>query len=208
MEVYVTKDRDIDYHSDLSTVVSLDIMDQEAVTKLLNEIKPDWIFYLAGHSSVGESWLNPTHTIEVNIKGTLNVLQTAKDLDYKPRILLVGTGDEYGQIDSDELPIDEESNTRPGNVFAATKTFQSKLANIYRDAYNLEIMSVRTFNYIGPGQSPDFAIANFCNQVVAIEQGKQEPIIKVGNLTAKRDFTDIRDVVKAYVLLIQNGKAG
>ncbi len=208
MEVLITKSKDTNYASELSNVINFDILNQGEVINVLAEFKPDWIFQLAGQSSVGQSWENPSQTVDINIKGTLNVLEAIKDLDYKPRVLLVGTGDEYGQIEQSNLSINEESNTRPGNVFAATKAFQSKLANIYCDAYGLEIMSARTFNYIGPGQESVFAIANFCQQIVDIEKGVQDPIIKVGNLTARRDFTDIRDIVKAYVLLIQNGHAG
>ncbi len=187
---------------------NLDILDKQAISDVLQTIKPDYIFHLAAQSSVALSWKNPSLTIDVNIKGSVNVLEAIRELDYKPRVLLIGSGEEYGRIHSDETPITEGNSTRPGNIYAATKACQNMLGKIYADAYHMDIIMVRAFNHIGPKQSPAFVVADFCKQVAEIEKGIKEPIIKVGNLSAKRDFTDVRDVVKAYSLLIQKGTAG
>lgn len=206
-------------------VYDLDIMDRDAIVTLLDNLRPDYIFHLAAQSSVASSWRNPGLTIDVNIKGSVNVLDAVRmvrDADaaecdqvhpepwhvYHPRILLIGSGEEYGHILPGETPIRETNLLRPGNIYAATKACQNMLGAIYAQAYQLDIMMVRAFNHIGPNQAPMFVVADFCKQVADIEAGHQEPVIRVGNLSAKRDFTDVRDVVRAYALLIQKGKPG
>jgi GDP-4-dehydro-6-deoxy-D-mannose reductase len=189
-------------------VLDVDIIDGTSVQKLFKAVQPDCIFHLAAQSSVALSWKNPNLTIDVNIKGSVNVLESIRELSYKPRVLLIGSGEEYGRIRQEELPVDEENRIRPGNIYAATKAAQNMFGKIYSEAYGLDIMNVRAFNHIGPGQSPTFVVADFCKQVADIEKGRQEPIIRVGNLSAKRDFTDVRDVVKAYALLMEKGRSG
>ncbi|MCC8049986.1 MAG: GDP-mannose 4,6-dehydratase [Clostridiales bacterium] len=189
-------------------VYDLNILEREQVEHLLADLRPDCIFHLAAQSSVFVSWKNPGLTIDVNIKGSVNVMDAIRTLDYKPRVLLIGSGEEYGHVREGEVPITEENAVRPGNIYAATKVCQNLIGKIYTDAYQMEIMSVRAFNHIGPNQAPMFVVADFCKQVAEIEAGKQEPVIRVGNLSAKRDFTDVRDVVRAYSLLMSHGKAG
>lgn len=197
----------IEEREDIS-IFNLDILDKNAINKLLEYVRPDYIFHLAAQSSVSLSWKNPSLTIDVNIKGSVNVLDAIRELDYKPRVLLIGSGEEYGHILPDETPIAETNPTRPGNIYAATKACQNMIGKIYADAYQMDVIMVRAFNHIGPKQSPMFVVADFCKQVAEIEKGLREPVIKVGNLSAKRDFTDVRDVVRAYSLLIQKGIAG
>lgn len=194
-------------HTDISTY-NLNILDKQAISSLLEEIRPDYIFHLAAQSSVSLSWQNPQLTVDVNIKGSVNLLDAVRELDYKPRILLIGSGEEYGHILPSETPIQEDNNVRPGNIYAATKACQNMIGKIYADAYNMDIVMVRAFNHIGPRQAPIFVVSDFCKQVAEIEKGLREPIIYVGNLSAKRDFTDVRDVVRAYSLLIEKGVAG
>lgn len=189
-------------------VYNLDIMDKNAVTALLFEVRPDYIFHLAAQSSVGLAWKKPGLTVDVNIKGSLNVMDAVRELYYKPRVLLIGSGEEYGYIQPGETPITETNPIRPGNIYAATKVCQNMIGNIYSQAYDMELMMVRAFNHIGPGQAPMFVVSDFCKQVAEIEKGLREPVMKVGNLAAKRDFTDVRDVVKAYVKLVQKGIPG
>ncbi|MCL2342404.1 MAG: GDP-mannose 4,6-dehydratase, partial [Firmicutes bacterium] len=129
-------------------------------------------------------------------------------LDYKPRLLLIGSAEEYGRAEPGDRPIDEQTVPRPGNIYAATKTCQNMLGKIYADAYGLDVLMVRAFNHVGPGQPFGFVVPDFCRQIVEIEIGKREPVVKVGNLSARRDFTDVRDVVRAYSLLIERGQAG
>ena len=207
-EVTVTKTVKETLTMDNATVRNLDILDMEQIRTLLEEEKADYLFHLAAQSSVAYSWKNPTLTVDVNIKGCINLLEAIRLVDKKPRVLLIGSGEEYGHIKKDECPIIEDNVVRPGNIYAATKSCQNMLGRIYSDAYNLDIMMVRAFNHIGPNQTPMFVVADFCKQVADIEKGKQEPVINVGNLGAKRDFTDVRDVVKAYAKLVAGGKRG
>ena len=186
----------------------LDILDSTAIGKLLGKTKPNFIFHLAAQSSVPISWDKPALTIDVNIKGTVNLLEAVRNLETNPRILLIGSGEEYGYVLPEDVPIKENTPLRPGNVYAATKITQGLLGQIYARAYGLDVVIVRAFNHAGPGQSDIFVLSNFCKQVAMIEAGQVDPIIKVGNLEAKRDFTDVRDVVKAYKLLIEKGKSG
>lgn len=189
-------------------VCNLDILDKDAITELLSKEKPDYIFHLAAQSSVSVSWKNPSITIDVNIKGSVNLLDAVRELDYSPKVLLIGSGEEYGRILSEETPVSEDNRLRPGNIYAATKTCQNMIGKIYADAYDMHVVMVRAFNHTGPNQSPIFVVADFCKQVAEIEKGLQAPVLKVGNLSAKRDFTDVRDVVRAYALLIEKGVKG
>lgn len=207
-DVTVTKTEKEQVVFEHADVKNLDILVQEQVDSLLSQLRPDYIFHLAAQSSVAYSWKNPGLTVDVNIKGCVNVLESVKKLDYKPRVLLIGSGEEYGHIRDGECPISEENALRPGNIYAATKSCQNMLGRIYADAYGMEVLMVRAFNHIGPNQTPTFVVADFCKQVAEIEKGIQEPVIHVGNLSAKRDFTDVRDVVRAYALLAKRGKAG
>ncbi len=207
-EVTVTKTEKETLNMDNAKVRNLDILDIDQIINLLNEEKADYLFHLAAQSSVAYSWKNPTLTVDVNVKGCINLLEAARVAEKKPRILLIGSGEEYGHIKKDECPIIEDNVVRPGNIYAATKACQNMLGKIYSDAYDLDIMMVRAFNHIGPNQTPMFVVADFCKQVADIEKGIQEPVIYVGNLSAKRDFTDVRDVVKAYAKLVKGGKRG
>ena len=186
--VYVTKMQNENIVDKDIQVFDINILNKDEIVTLLNKIKPDYIFHLAAQSSVAVSWKNPALTIDVNIK-LVNLLDAIRELT-KPRILLIGSGEEYGHIKEEETPIKENNATRPGNIYAATKVAQNLIGKIYSDAYNMDIIMVRAFNHIGPNQSPIFVVADFCKQVAEIEKGLKEPIIKVGNLSAKRDFTD------------------
>lgn len=208
IEAYATKLPHEKLDNPKAKVFDLDIMDKDAIVSLLFEVRPDYIFHLAAQSSVGLAWKNPGLTIDVNIKGGVNVMDAIRELFYKPRVLLIGSGEEYGHIQPGETPICEGNHLRPGNIYAATKVCQNMIGSIYSKAYDMELMMVRAFNHIGPGQAPMFVVSDFCKQVAEIEKGLREPVMRVGNLAAKRDFTDVRDVVKAYVLLVQAGKAG
>lgn len=189
-------------------VHDLNILNKEEIVDLLYKVRPDYIFHLAAQSSVAVSWKNPGLTIDVNIKGSVNVMDAVRELYYKPRVLLIGSGEEYGHILPGETPISEDNHLRPGNLYAATKVCQNMIAKIYTTAYDMELVMVRAFNHIGPKQAPIFVVSDFCKQVVEIEKGLREPVMMVGNLKAMRDFTDVRDVVRAYALLVQYGKAG
>lgn len=187
---------------------NLNILNSDEIVAMLHDVKPDYIFHLAAQSSVALSWKNPALTVNININGVLNLLNAIIGLKDQPKVLIVGSGEEYGYIKEDMIPIVENASLEPGNVYAITKATQNMMATIYSRAYGINLVMTRSFNHMGPRQTPQFVVADFCNQVVKIEKGMQDPVIKVGNLEAKRDFTDVRDVVRAYILLIQYGKIG
>jgi len=189
-------------------VHGLDILDTTAVKSLLIRTDPDCVFHLAAQSSVAVSWKQPALTVDVNIKGAVNVLEAVRDMDKPPRVMLIGSGDEYGHILAEELPLVEDTALRPGNVYACTKIAQGMLGQIYTRAYGLEIIIVRAFNHLGVGQTDTFVVPGFCKQVAEIEAKGGSGTIRVGNLEAKRDFTDVRDIVKAYRLLAEKGVSG
>lgn len=189
-------------------VFDLDILNQEAVAELFESVRPDYIFHLAAQSSVAVSWRHPGLTVDVNVRGAVHVLEALRRLGGGTRMLLIGSGEEYGHVLPEEIPIREENPVKPGNIYAATKACQNMLGSIYAQAYGLEVMMVRAFNHIGPNQEPLFVAADFCRQAALIEAGKKEPVIQTGNLDVRRDFTDVRDVVRAYAMIAEYGKAG
>ncbi len=192
----------------LCTVHDLDILDAEAAAALLHDIQPDCILHLAAQSSVALSWKKPQLTADINIKGTVNLLEAARMLPEQPRILLIGSGEEYGALRPEQIPVREDTPLHPANIYAATKAAAEQFAQLYVRAYGMEIVAVRAFNHFGPGQRPDFAAADFCKQAAEIECGLREPVIRTGNLSARRDFTDVRDIVRAYALLLEKGRPG
>jgi GDP-4-dehydro-6-deoxy-D-mannose reductase len=189
-------------------IADLDITDMRQILSLLDQIKPDYIFHLAAQSSVAVAWKNPQLTIDINIKGTVNLLDAVREKVPYARMLLIGSGEEYGHVKENEIPISEDNNTRPGNIYAVTKVTQNMIGKLYADAYGMNIMSTRSFNHTGPDQKTGFVVPDFCKQVADIEAGKQSPTIKVGNIKAKRDFTDVRDVVRAYCMIMKKGISG
>lgn len=190
-------------------VCDLDITDLCAIQALLQKKRPDVIFHLAAQSSVAVSWKNPQLTVDINIRGSLNVLDAVRHMaDYHPRLLLIGSGEEYGTLPEGVCRVSEETPVHPGNPYAVTKAAQNLFGTLYAKAYGMETVMVRAFNHIGPEQTPQFVTADFCRQAAEIALGKREPVIRVGNLSAARDFTDVRDVVRAYGLLAEHGRAG
>lgn len=187
----------------------LDILDCEAVSVLLNSVRPDAVFHLAAQSSVALSWKKPQLTANINVIGTINVLEAVRTAEKEDmKLLLIGSGEEYGFIREGACPLKETEPLKPGNVYAATKACQGMLGEIYSRAYKKNIIMVRAFNHSGPGQLPIFVISDFCRQIAEIEKGLRPSEMSVGNLSAKRDFTDVRDVVRAYRLLAEKGISG
>lgn len=206
-ELYVTKLKNEIIDIEDINILDLDLLKISEIEKVLREIKPEYIYNLAAQSSVALSWKNPQLTVDINIKGIINLLESIKSIEnYFPRILLIGSSEEYGDFSNGK--IDENEKIIPKNIYAATKVFQSMISKIYVEAYKMNIIYVRPFNHIGPKQSPMFVVSDFCKQVAEIEKGKQDSIIYVGNLQAKRDFSDVRDIVNIYVEIIKKGKIG
>lgn len=190
-------------------VYDLDILSKTDTEAVLYKVRPDVIFHLAAQSSVALSWKNPQLTVNVNVTGCLNLLETLRCMDgYSPKILLIGSGEEYGHLPEGVSLVSEETPVNPGNPYAVSKAAQNMFGSLYAGAYGMRIVMVRAFNHIGAGQLPQFAAADFCRQTAEILCGKRENVIRTGNLSAKRDFTDVRDVVRAYGLLAQLGHDG
>ncbi|NIN66417.1 MAG: NAD-dependent epimerase/dehydratase family protein [Anaerolineae bacterium] len=185
-----------------------DISQPEVASDVLTKTKPDYIFHLAAQAFVPVSWRDPWQTLANNIRAQLNMLQALLESGARPRILIVGSADEYGLIAPDELPITEATPLRPYSPYAVSKIAQDMLGYQYYASHNLPIVRVRPFNHIGARQSPAFVTSDFARQIAEIEAGSHEAKLKVGNLDARRDFTDVRDMVRAYHLALEHGEAG
>jgi len=185
-----------------------DLGHYEAARELLAEVRPDLVYHLAAQAAVGRSWDDPKATLVNNVSAQANLLQAIVELGLRPRILIVGSADEYGLVQPEDLPIDEETPLRPMNPYAVSKIAQDYLGYQYHISHGLDIVRVRPFNHIGPRQGLGFVVADFCQQIAVIEAGLQEPVLRVGNLSAQRDFSDVRDVVRAYHLALTQGQSG
>lgn len=187
---------------------SSDIRNAEEITQVISRSKPDALVHLAAISSVPESFKHQYETFEINFMGTLNVLMALLSSNFKGRMLYIGSGDVYGLLRDDELPVTEERLLKPKNPYAVSKVAAEALCYQWSQTSDFQIIMARPFNHVGPGQSERFALSNFARQIVEIQLGKQNPELRVGDIDVTRDFTDVRDVVKAYGLLLENGKNG
>ncbi len=189
--------------------VQVDLTDRDQVKKALVKIQPDGIFHLAAQAVIGESIARPLETLHTNIDGELLLFETLRELQMtNTRVMSVLSADVYGYVKPSDLPIDEDTPFRPGNPYAVSKVACDALAYQYFRSYKLPIIRVRPFTHIGSRQKPGFVTVDFAKQIAEIEKGQQASIMKVGNLDAKRDFTDVRDVVRAYALLMEKGEPG
>ncbi|MCK4431485.1 MAG: GDP-mannose 4,6-dehydratase [Candidatus Aminicenantes bacterium] len=188
------------FEADLKDIVSL--------RKSLAEIKPDRIFHLAAQSFVPFSWKCPVETFAINAIGQINLFEAILSLGLSPKIQVAGSSEEYGLVNSDEVPMREENPLRPLSPYAVSKVAQDFLAWQYFKSYGLRTVRTRGFNHTGPRRGEVFICSNFAKQIAEIEKKKREPVIFVGNLEAKRDFTDVRDTVRAYWLSLEKGEEG
>jgi GDP-4-dehydro-6-deoxy-D-mannose reductase len=187
---------------------TLDLRARDSVRSLVEYTKPDYIFHLAAQSFVPTAFADPWDTLENNIQSELNLLEAVCDLDHDVRFLVVGSNEEYGAPRPDELPQTEQNPLRPNNPYAVSKIAQDFLGLQYHLTYGIPVVRVRPFNHTGPGQSPRFVVPAFASQIARIEAGLQEPVMRVGNLSTSRDFTDVRDIVGAYHLAVTEGEPG
>ena len=185
-----------------------DLSDRGFVKKVLDESCPDLIFHLAAIAFVGESLKNPEKVILNNIQIQLNLLEEIRAQGLKPKILIVGSADEYGLVAPADNPLSENQPLLPVSPYGLSKLAQDMMGYVYYKSFNLPIVRVRPFNHIGPRQSPQFVVPAFAKQIAEAEANLAEPVVRVGNLSAKRDFTDVRDMVKAYWLALQKGDLG
>ena len=200
--------RNIAHIRDRIDVIVGDMSDATITADILDQAAPDYIYHLAAQAFVPLSWSDPWDTIANNIRAQLNILQSLVDSGARPGVLVVGSADEYGMISPNELPLTEDSPLRPYSPYAVSKIAQDMLGYQYHASHGIPVVRVRPFNHIGVRQSPSFVTSDFAKQIAEIEQGRREPRLMVGNLTAKRDFTDVRDMVRAYHLALERGEEG
>lgn len=186
----------------------VELKDETNVKALIDRIRPDYIYHLAAQAFVPRSFEAPWETLENNILAQLNVILGCMACGLRPRILVVTSAEIYGHIQPHEVPVSENADLRPTSPYSVSKIAQDMLAYQYYLSHRLPIMRARPFNHFGPGQNENFVAPAFGMQIARIEAGLQEPIIHVGDLSAKRDFTDVRDIVLAYRLIAEKGASG
>jgi GDP-4-dehydro-6-deoxy-D-mannose reductase len=185
-----------------------DLTEIEQVREVIKAIRPERVYHLAAISSVQKSWEGRDFVLRVNLFGWLNLLEALQTFCPEARILMISSGEVYGKVPEAQQPISETQQLRPLNPYAASKAAQELLCYQYIHAYQLSVVIVRPFNHTGPRQGPNFVCPDFAKQIAEIEKGFREPIISVGNLEARRDFSDVRDVVRAYHLALEHCPIG
>lgn len=198
----------IKHIKDRVTLLECNLANRVATAGVISKVKPDVIFHLAAQSFVPTSWKSPEDTLFNNIFSELNIFESVRELKLDPVMVIACSSEEYGLVLENELPVKEANPLRPLSPYAVSKITQEMLGFQYHRSYDLKIVLTRFFNTEGPGRGQDFVASSFAKQIVQIEKGKQAPIILVGNLEAKRDFTDVRDAVRAYWLASEKCKFG
>lgn len=181
--------------------IEADLLNAEAVLQIFKDEEPDMVVNLAGISSVSASWAIPQTTISVNVIGALNIMEAAIKSEKKPKLMFIGSSEEY--IISD-YPMNEDRPLNASNPYGISKVMQEQFAQMYRKNYGLKIYCVRPFNHTGVGQRDSFVLPSFCKQVAEIEKSGKPGVIKVGNITVKRDFSHVKDIVRAYRMIIES----
>ena len=187
-------------------ILPVDLTEPAGVESLLKQVLPDRVFLLAAVSSVALSWKNPDLAVRVNIQGTLNVFDAMGKTVPKARLIYIGSGEEYGTNCSEERPFTEADACNPGNPYAVTKFASGRMLELLAVKRGFDCVHLRPFNHFGPGQREGFVVADFCAQIARAEAGRNEPVMKVGNLAAKRDFLYVGDVVEAYCMIAEAEK--
>ncbi|MDH4218811.1 MAG: GDP-mannose 4,6-dehydratase [Candidatus Aminicenantes bacterium] len=189
-------------------LIEADLKDMGSLKKCLAGVQPDRIFHLAAQSFVPTSWICPAETFAINALGQINLFEAVLSLGISPKIQIAGSSEEYGLVNADEVPMKETNPLRPLSPYAVSKVAQDLLGWQYYKSYGIKVVRTRGFNHTGPRRGEVFICSNFAKQIVEIEKQKREPIIYVGNLEARRDFTDVRDIVRAYWLCMEKGIEG
>ena len=192
-------------HQFIDLPIEIDICEADSVESFIHEHSPDVIFHLAAISAIPECEKNFKKALEVNVLGTENILNSARKLSSPPKIIFISSANVYGIVSDEELPLNETSLVKPNNNYAITKVMAEELVKKYERDTKTSCVIFRAFNHVGPGQTENFVIPSFIKQVADIKKGTQSPKMRVGNLTAKKDFSDVRDIVKAYVKAIDSG---
>ncbi len=190
------------------SIVECDILNFNKLADAIKRFKPDVIFHLAGIASIPESFRDPGTTYRINFWGTYNLLESIRRYRPDAKVLVVGSAHEYGYVKEGELPVKESHPLNPVTPYGASKAAAEMLSLQYYHSFGLNVFLVRSFNHVGPRQSPDFVLSSFAKQISEIMKGKAKPVLKTGNLDLYRDFTDVRDVTNAYLLIVKKGKCG
>jgi GDP-4-dehydro-6-deoxy-D-mannose reductase len=198
----------IEHIWDRVKLVECDLRDATSTRDAIEEIRPEYIFHLAAQSFVPTSWKAPTESLVTNIVGQLNVFEAVRKIDLACRIQIACSSEEYGMVYPGEVPIKETNPLRPLSPYAVSKVGQDMLAYQYFMSYRTDVVRTRGFNHTGPRRPAIFVCSDFAKQIVDIERGVRKPVIRVGNLEARRDFTDVRDIARGYWLALEKGKSG
>src|SRR6266536_4511771 len=203
-----SKSENIDHLRSRITLIESDLRDLSSVRALVELSNPSHVIHLAAQSFVGASWHQPAETLSTNVISQVNLLESIRGLRLEPRFLAVGSSEEYGMVYEDELPIRETNPLRPLSPYAVSKVAQDLMGYQYFKSYGLHIVRSRAFNHEGPRRGDVFVTSNFARQIAEIERGLRPPVIAVGDLKSRRDYTDVRDIVRGYWLLLEQGEPG
>ena len=203
-----SKTENIEHLRPRITLIECDLRDFSSVRALLEESDPTCVVHLAAQSSVGASWQTPAETLTTNILSQVNLLEAIRALKLAPRFLCVGSSEEYGMVYEDELPIRETNPLRPLSPYAVSKVTQDVMGYQYFKSYGLPIVRARAFSHDGPRRGDVFVTSDFAKQVAEIEAGLRAPVVQVGDLKPRRDYSDVRDIVRGYWLLLERGEPG
>lgn len=198
----------IEHLTGLITLHECDLRDAMNTYDTIARIRPDWIFHLAAQSFVPTSWVAPSESLSTNVMAQVNIFEAVRRLGLKTRIQLACSSEEYGMVHPEETPIKETNPLRPLSPYAVSKVAQDMLGYQYWMSWKVDSVRTRGFNHEGPRRGPVFVASDFAKQIADIEKGKKAPVLHVGNLEAKRDFTDVRDMVRAYVLALEKCEPG
>ena len=203
-----SRTENIEHFADRITLMECDLRDASSTRDTIERIKPEWIFHLAAQSFVPTSWSAPTESLTTNILGQVNLFEAVRKLGIKCRIQLACSSEEYGMVYPDEVPIKETNPLRPLSPYAVSKVAQDMLGYQYWMSWKVDSVRTRGFNHEGPRRGPVFVASDFAKQIADIEKGRKPPVLYVGNLEAKRDFTDVRDMARAYWLALEKCEPG
>jgi GDP-4-dehydro-6-deoxy-D-mannose reductase len=203
-----SKTENIEHIRDRLELIDCDLRDMSSAHHLIDVARPDWVIHLAAQSFVGTSWQAPAETFLTNTLPQVNLLEAVRAHTPDARFLVIGSSEEYGFVTEDELPITERNPLRPLSPYAVSKVAQDLMGYQYFKSYGMHIVRSRAFNHEGPRRGDVFVTSNFARQIAEIERGVREPVIAVGHLKNRRDYTDVRDIVRGYWLLLERGEAG
>ncbi|MBN1163843.1 MAG: GDP-mannose 4,6-dehydratase [Candidatus Krumholzibacteriota bacterium] len=203
-----SRTENIEHIWDKLKLLECDLRDASSTRDVIEQIRPDYIFHLAAQSFVPTSWKAPSESLITNVIGQLNIFEAIKKIDLDCRIQIACSSEEYGMVLPEEVPIRESNPLRPLSPYGVSKVGQDMLGYQYFMSYGMKIVRTRGFNHTGPRRGPVFVCSDFAKQIIDIERDLRDPVMKVGNLDARRDFTDVRDMVRAYWLSLEKGVPG